>query len=168
LTRRGEGIFFTSLYYSKELDLIFIVLNNMKSILISILIFILISSQIQSQTKKTLVKDRLVQLFELAKTDNYEEAATYIVYRGDDDSRKWKDTCNFKNENEQKYVTEVCRDIKYLLAGGGDYTFGKFKTETESEGTWYIWEVKFSKGETKSAYFAFLYIKNNYSIGDID
>jgi hypothetical protein len=132
-------------------------------ILLSILPYILLS-----QSKSERVKGRLVELFELAKDDKYSDAASYIVYRGMDESRKWKDVYDYENAKDQEDVVNICSRIKTYLEIGGDYEFRKFKTETESEGEWFIWEVSFYKLEDKRVYFAFLKIKGKYCLGDID
>jgi hypothetical protein len=120
-----------------------------------------------SQSKSEKVKVRLTELFALAKAEKFSDAASYLVYRGKDESRRWKDVYIYSNENEDKEVTRVCKEIKGMLTGGS-YEFAKFKTETESEGEWCIWEVNFSTGEQKKVYFACLLINGVYCLGDID
>lgn len=120
------------------------------------------------QSKSDKVQARLTELFALAKADKYSDAASYIVYRGKDDARRWKDVYNYYYENEDKEVSRVCKQIKELLENGGTCNFAKFKTEAESEGEWCIWEVNFSAGEKKKVSFACLLIKGVYCLGDID
>jgi len=138
----------------------------MKTIIISVLV--LISGQLYSQSKSEKVKTRLIELFYLVKDNKYSETASYIVYSGSDKSRSWKDVYDYNNETEKTDVDMVCQHIKTLLDNGGDYSFVKFQTETESEGQWCIWELSFSSGEKKKVYFAFLKIKGKYCLGDID
>jgi hypothetical protein len=114
------------------------------------------------------VGDRLHKLFILCFTDNYADASKYIVYRGSDTSRAWKDVYNYDNENEKNAVKEVCIRIKNYLEEGGDYELTDFTEEKESEGTWYTWQVEFSKGSHKKVYFSFLKINKRYALGDID
>lgn len=114
------------------------------------------------------VGDRLHQLFILCFTDNYKDASKYIVYRGSDTSRIWKDVYNYENEDEKRAVKEVCTRIKNYLDEGGDYELTKFSEEGESEGTWYTWLVEFKKGKNKKVHFSFLKIGKKYALGDID
>jgi hypothetical protein len=113
------------------------------------------------------VADRLRKLFVLSFSDNYKSAAKYIVYRGSDTTRVWKDVYNYSNNEEKEAVIDVCTRIKSHLIEGGEYELIEFKTEKESEGKWYIWEVEFKNGNVKR-YFAFLKIKGKYALGDID
>lgn len=138
----------------------------MKVRLSFLVIFLLSGTAIWAQSDQ--VGDRLNKLFVLCFTDNYKAASKYIVYRGDDTTRKWKDVYNFKNEDEQKDVIAVCREIKSYLEEGGDYELTDFTEEEESEGTWYIWLVEFKKGTHKKVHFAFLKIGKKYALGDID
>jgi hypothetical protein len=114
------------------------------------------------------VGERLQKLFVLSFTDNYKTAAKYIVYRGDDTSRIWKDVYNYNNEQEKKTVIDICRRIKHYLEEGGDYELTDFSEKDESEGKWYTWLVEFSKGQNKKVYFSFLKIRKRYALGDID
>jgi len=141
-------------------------LNKLKITLIFVVFTIPLLTFSQSKSEK--VKDRLIELFDLCKEDKFSDAASYIVYSGEDKSRSWKDIYTYNNETERKDVDMVCNRIKSLLTSGGDYEFVKFQTETESEGEWCIWELKFSTGKDKKVYFAFLKIKGKYCLGDID
>lgn len=121
-----------------------------------------------SQSKSEKVRDRLIELFSLCKQDKFSEAASYIVYRGSDETRKWNDVYDSSNAAEMKEVKQVCIGIKYDLENGGDIEFAEFKTETESEGEWCIWKVQFNSGKKNKVYFAFLEINGKYCLGDID
>lgn len=140
----------------------------MKKILIPISVFIVVISNLNLFAQSEPVGDRLQKLFVLCFTDNYKDAAKYIVYRGDDTSRQWKDVYNYNNENERKEVMQVCARIKNYLVEGGDYELSEFTEKDESEGTWYTWLVEFKKGSNKKVYFSFLKIGKKYALGDID
>ena len=68
---------------------------------------------------------------------------------------------------EQEAVIKVCGEVKKYLEGGGEYNLTEFDTKEESEGTWYIWKVVFSRDKL-TKHFAFLKIKGKYALGDID
>src|SRR3972149_10018898 len=144
-------------------------MKKISNIKITIIFFVLIIPiSLFTQSKSENVKERLQELFVLASYEKNDQAASYIVYRGSDETRRWKDVYIYTNENEDKEVNRGCKDIKEMLANGGDYKFLKFKTETESEGEWCIWEVQFTQGEKKKVYFACLKINGKYCLGDID
>jgi hypothetical protein len=115
------------------------------------------------------VKTRLVELFGLCKTKGINSAAAYFVYRGPDKSREWKDTYRAAAPAERAAVENGCARIKGYLDKSESYTFGPVKVEKEPEGDWHVIEVSFTKGnETKRVTFAFLPVKGQFAIGDID
>jgi hypothetical protein len=115
------------------------------------------------------VETRLTELFDLCKQGDMDAAASYFVYRGPDKSREWKDTFRASEPIEKAGVEEICRRIKGYLDESQGYVFGEVKVERESEGVWHALEVSFQKeGQSKKVIFAFLKIKGQFSIGDID
>ena len=97
------------------------------------------------------------------------KAAPYILYRGEDKSRSWKDFANYKNPDERKGVNEVCERINGTVNRDKNFIITKYFTETESEGTWHVLMVTYDKkGVTKKAAFAFLKIGDKFGLGDID
>jgi hypothetical protein len=115
------------------------------------------------------VETRLTELFGYCQSDNLDMAAPYFVYRGPDKAREWKDTLRADNPVDKGAVREICRRIKGYLDEGQSYSFGEVKVERESEGEWHALEVTFQRGDkTQKATFAFLLIKGQFSIGDID
>ena len=97
------------------------------------------------------------------------KAAPYIIYRGDDKQRAWKDFANYKNEVEKKGVDEVCYRINNTINQDSSYKIEKYMTEKESEGTWHILLITYKrKGVDKKSAFAFLKVKNRFGLGDID
>lgn len=115
------------------------------------------------------VKTRLTELFGHCKTGGINSAASYFVYRGPDKSREWKDTYRVADPAERAAVQDGCARIKGYLDKSTGYTFGPVKVEKEPEGDWHAVEVSFKQGEeTKRVIFAFLPVKGQFSIGDID
>lgn len=115
------------------------------------------------------VETRLTKLFDLCQKGDAKRAAAYFVYRGADKSREWKDTFRASDARETAEVSEICRRIKGYLDESESHRFGEVKVERESEGEWHVLEVSFQRGsQIKKALFAFLPIKGQFSIGDID
>jgi hypothetical protein len=115
------------------------------------------------------VETRLVELFDICKNDDAEMAAVYFVYRGPDKSREWKDTFRASEPVEKAEVKDICLRIKGYLDESQGYLLGAVKVERESEGEWHALEVSFQQGgEAKKVIFAFLQIKGQFAIGDID
>ncbi len=143
--------------------------------LLILLIFCLLSIvNTSAQTKgaraeSDAVKKDLLKLFKSCKAERYAEAAAHIVYRGPDAKRKWIDIYDYSQPTERAEVEGVCENIKVLLQESDSYEFAKFFEETESEGRWLVWEIKFKKREKEGAVlFALLKVKGRYAVGDID
>lgn len=97
------------------------------------------------------------------------KAAPYIIYRGADKNREWKDFANYKNPDERKGVDDICLRINGTVNRDINYKILKYFTEKESEGTWHVLLVSYDKkGVTKKAVFAFLKIGDRFGLGDID
>ena len=120
-------------------------------------------------SKEEQVKKRLKELFAICKSGDFSKADEYLVYRGKDQDRKWKDVYDYSNANESTRVDNTCRRIKRDLDVYGPYEITKYTVKTESEGEWNILEVTFKDGEQSGKrLFAFLKIKGNWALGDID
>ncbi len=97
------------------------------------------------------------------------KAGPYIIYRGEDKTRAWKDFARYSNPNEKKEVDEVCFKINSTVNQDSSYKVIKYFTQKESEGTWLVVQVSYIKnGIEKKAVFAFLRIGDRYGLGDID
>lgn len=97
------------------------------------------------------------------------KAAPYVVYRGEDKNRAWKDIANYRNADEKKGVDEVCLRINGTVNRDTGFKIIKYLTNTESEGTWHVLLVTYlKKGVTKQLAFAFLKINGKFALGDID
>ena len=93
------------------------------------------------------------------------KAAKYVVYRGDDKARSWKDFANYKVEAERKGVDEVCLRINGTVNRDTNFKILRYLIEKESEGTWHILMVSYDKkGVTKQAAFAFLKIGDRFGL----
>ncbi|MGB4844210.1 MAG: hypothetical protein WBP16_07085 [Ferruginibacter sp.] len=97
------------------------------------------------------------------------KAAPYIIYRGADKKRAWKDFANYSNDTEKKGVDGICSRINSSINQDSSYTITKYFTETESEGTWHVLMITYKKkGVDKESAFAFLKVKGRFGLGDID
>ena len=97
------------------------------------------------------------------------KAAPYIIYRGDDKQRAWKDFANYNNALEKKGVDEVCYRINNTINQDSSYHIEKYFTEKQSEGVWHVLMITYKKrGVDKKLAFAFLKLKNRFGLGDID
>lgn len=153
-----------------------------KKLFISCLMVLLLSSYGFAQKTKdsTYVAQTLKEILTLCKTVDFSDpkvlelgtfykVAPYIVYRGEDKKRAWKEAADYTREEEKKRVDEVCYKINNGVNQDSNFVITGFRTETESEGLWYVLTVSYiRKGKPKTAYFAFLKIQDKFLLGDID
>ena len=124
---------------------------------------------IRKKSNDAKVQDQLEALFTACQDQAYATAAASIVYRGDDEDRRWKDVSNYEAEDEKNDVERVCKDIRDLLAGSDSYAWGEYLEEAESEGVWHVQAVRFEKGvQRQERHFSFLMIGEVFALGDID
>lgn len=122
-----------------------------------------------NKTKAELAKKRLAELFQLCRQHDHERLASYLVYRGEKEKRKWKDTYKYDGTDDNKQVEWRCDNIRKLLLGYDSYEFGDVEIDRESEGEWVALQVIFRKGEERrETRFAFLKIRGRYCLGDMD
>ena len=113
--------------------------------------------------KQEAVKQRILSLFPIIRSMKLAEGAGYVVYRGEDPTRKrWHELCDYAKDKE--HVDEVLGRIGRLLQKG-EPVFTAFKAQRESEGVWLAWEMTFG---AKQALIACLEIDGTIAIGDID
>ena len=109
---------------------------------------------------------RLAELIVNCRRGQFEEAASMIAYRGDDESRKWKDTFDYSRKEEKARVSNTCRRLIDILPENGKYQILEHYIENESEGTWHILQV--DAGENHTVYIGFLDLNGKLVLGDID
>ena len=134
----------------------------------------------KSKADSLQVSKTLYDLFNICKTVDFgdsalassgilNKAATYIIYRGDDKKRSWKDFINYSNASEKIRVDEICMRINRTANQDSTFKIVKYFTETESEGTWHVLMVSYKKkGVEKTTAYAFLKIGKRFGLGDID
>ncbi len=134
----------------------------------------------QQSSDSTAVANTLKQLLSICKNVDFSDpktlaegtfykAAPFIVYRGDDKKRAWKDIANYSDAKEKIGVDEVCYKINNTVNQDSSYQIISYRKETESEGTWHVLELSYKrKGVFKKTAFAFLNIKGRFALGDID
>ena len=122
-----------------------------------------------SKSNDAKVQDRIEALFAACQAQDHTTAAAAIVYRGNDEARRWKTVSNYDEADEKQHVDQVCREIRSLLANSDSYDWGEYLEETESEGTWHVQAVQFVNTlQRQERHFAFLLIGEVFALGDID
>ena len=137
--------------------------------------FVLLSF-VKAQNKNTDSADAVIVLKKLLKIYKEDNAASdkvnlapYIVYKGTDEERSWKSTCNYNKEDDKKRVDEMFVKIKKSIRLGSNYTIIHYLTEKESEGVWHVLVTELKKdGELQHVAYAFLRLGNKFYLGDIE
>lgn len=132
----------------------------------ALLTFFTLSAQHKDDAEK--VKRAINQIMALCNEEADTRLAELIVYRGDNKERKWKDICDAGDPKDLERIRSIRRKIQKKVLPY-KYEFVKFMTEKESEGRWYVWELKLTnEGEVKKIHLAFLKIAGEFALGDID
>lgn len=115
------------------------------------------------------LKEIIMEIRKGCVNNDYEYASKFIVYRGDDPNRKWKDVVNYMNPPEHSLVASVCSKLNKAFGTANHFDLAGYGSETESEGTWHSIRAMFvDNGQKRECTFSFLYIKDQYALGDID
>jgi|GEM_PF-1658418 len=105
----------------------------------------------------------------VTKLGTFYKAAPYIIYRGKNMRRQWKDFADYSKEEEKKEVDAVCYRINSSVNQDTAYKIVGYLTKTQTEGKWHVLLVTYvKKGVEKHAAFAFLKVKGEFGLGDID
>jgi len=97
------------------------------------------------------------------------KAAPYIIYRGTEKKRAWKDFVIYTNENEKVIADDICKRIIRSINLDVNYKVVKYFTKKESEAVWHVLIVSYKINERENkASFAFLKIGKRFGLGDVD
>jgi hypothetical protein len=133
-------------------------------------------SFVKAQNKNTDSADAeivLKTLLKICKKDSVSIAkvniAPYIVYKGADEKRSWKSTCNYNKEEDKIRVDEMYTRLKKSTSLDSNYTIIHYLTEKESEGVWHVLVTELKKdGELQHVAYAFLKLGTRFYLGDIE
>ena len=124
---------------------------------------LLISLSAQQKKEADEIKETLTVLFDLSKKDDYKTAASYIVYSGNDEKRKFVDTYNYNERVEAKDVKRIAKKIKALLDITDNYKFLELTNDSQDGKTIFVQLVNFeSSGQKLTTKFEFLKVGDKY------
>lgn len=105
------------------------------------------------------------KLVAAAKANNLEEFGNHLVYRGNDESKRWRTALNMKDSLEHQQAAELMQRLNRSLENCSNYKTGNFVTERESEGVWIVWPLDCGD---KIITLAYLRINGKLMLGDTD
>ena len=140
-----------------------------KSLILLFTCLIFLSAFAANPETEEILKQEFEKMLEYCRSSQDDKVANYIVYRGDDEARRWKDLANYDNEIERERIVRFRKDIvkDYLKYTNIEYL--KYMEMEQKGKMWYVLQVKFSNDtDNETVYFAFLKINGHFAIGDID
>jgi len=142
---------------------------NYKKLTIFIFIFLISASSVFAQNDHKNVQKIIADIFDLCKTEKFEEASVYFVYRGSDKARDLKSEINYKDRKEKSYVDRICKKINSFLKISDSYGFGKTFSELEKWGIANKQEVFFESETQKiTTEFVFVKLKDKYLLAEVN
>lgn len=112
------------------------------------------------------IQEELNMLFGYVKDYNISAFTTHTVHRDDDPAKNWKTAGDPSNKYDSLQAGATMSKIYLILEACPNKKFESFKVEKESEGVWYVYTYQCPDG--KKVHFAFLKIKGQFLLGDID
>jgi len=98
------------------------------------------------------------------KENNAGVFSQMILYRGADESRKWKTAVNMKDSLEREQANEFMQKVAKAVASCTEQEAGTYRTERESEGLWIILPVRCGN---RFIQFTYLWVNSQYLLGDV-
>jgi hypothetical protein len=121
--------------------------------------------QLEDKNTMQQLQQLSAQIMEYVRTGNGEKLAPLLVYRGNDAARRWQDSCSFANAEDKDYIEPFIQSNAALAQQCKTMTFGKLRSDRESEGIWFVLPVTCGN---RQKIFAFLYVKGAFRLGDVD
>ncbi|GBD91613.1 hypothetical protein BMS3Abin04_02345 [bacterium BMS3Abin04] len=144
-------------------------MKNIKKIFYLVLLFSFASVSIYSQKNddKSVVKASLNKIFELSKSNKYQEAAKLFAYKGNDKTRSFKSTFDYSKRIEKSQVRRNCKKIKAYLDLSDSFEYDGFTTKKIDGILNYILNVKFKSGsQSLNITFKFVKINGKFVLAD--
>lgn len=99
------------------------------------------------------------------KENNIESFAQQIIYRGDEERRRWRSGVNINDSLEKQQANEFMQKVSRQIEKCDAYETGEIMTERQSEGVWIVLPMKCGD---KIISFAYLRVNNKLMLGDTD
>lgn len=126
--------------------------------------------EVDFQFEQDTTRKAMTKIFQAARAGNVVDLASYVAYKGNDKTRSLKVLADPDIEDDNAYLQRIIKRISRYGEGAEGYSLSSFYVETDSDGTWFVWEVIFNKKvDRKICYFRFFALENRKLVlGDID
>jgi hypothetical protein len=111
------------------------------------------------------IEDVTRKIINDVKENNIESFAQQIIYRGNEESRRWRSGVNINDSLERRQAEEFMQKVGSHIEKCDTYEAGEIMTERESEGVWIVLPMKCGD---KIISFAYLRVNNKLMLGDTD
>jgi hypothetical protein len=82
-----------------------------------------------------------MKMIAAAKSNNPDEFGQYLLYRGDDEKRKWKTPLNMHDSLDRQYAIDLMKRVHDNMKQCDAYQTGNIITKRETEGVWLTWPM---------------------------
>ena len=111
------------------------------------------------------IEDMTRKIINDVKANDLESFGQQIIYRGDDESRRWRSGVNMSDSLEKQQATEFMQKVFRNIENCNNYETGEILTGRESEGVWIVLPMKCGN---KIISFAYLRVNEKLMLGDTD
>jgi hypothetical protein len=114
--------------------------------------------------KKSL-EEQVKRIILSVKENNSSVFAENLIYRGNDENRRWKSALNPNDSLEMAQANVFMERVSRYLEGCENFETAEINLERESEGIWILFPIKCGN---RIMQFAFLKVGDKVLLGDID
>jgi hypothetical protein len=114
---------------------------------------------------KKSIQELSEKLIKAAKENRLDEFGQHLVYRGDDENKKWRTALNLNDSLERRQATEFMQRLSRNMENCDKYETGNIVTERKPEGVWIVWPINCG---SKIIRLAYLRINGKLLLGDTD
>ena len=121
--------------------------------------------EIQKPDFKKNIEEMTRKIIGDVKKNDFESFAQQIIYRGDDESRRWRSGVDLSDSLEKQQANNFMKKVSRHIENCNNYETGEILTERESEGVWIVLPMKCGN---KIISFAYLRVNNKLMLDDTD
>jgi len=111
------------------------------------------------------INELSARLIAAAKANNVNEFGQYLLYRGDDERKKWRTRLNMYDSSERKQAIELMQRVSHNMEDCATYQTGNIVTKREAEGVWVTWPMNCG---SKIITLSYLYLDGKWLLGNSD
>ena len=111
------------------------------------------------------VQELSTRILAAAKTNNLDEFGQHLLYRGEDENKRWRTALNINDSLEHLQAADLMQRVNRYMEGCDNYKTGNVVTNRESEGVWITWPMDCG---SRIVTLSYLRINGKLLLGDTD